>query len=226
MPDFKESKIQVNGTTYNRLLTKTHLVSDKDDIVEVANKYTEGLRQKGDLLIISERIVAITQGRSFLIKDIKPSFWAEHLYKFVTQNPGGIGLRSPYTMELALREAGLFRIILAALCSILTKPFGVKGVFYQVAGNGLNAIDGPCDYTLYPGNVSAKLGPKNPNKVAQEIADKLGIDVAIIDANDLGRRTEGVSKGVDGKFVEEVFRDNPLGQKDEQTPMALVRAVI
>ncbi len=226
MPDFKESKITIEGATYNRLLIKTHLVSDKDDIVQVAKKYTDGLRQKGDLLIISERIVAITQGRSFLIKDIKPSFWANHLYKFVTQNPGGIGLRSPHTMELAIREAGLLRIVFASLCSILTKPFGVKGVFYKVVGNGLNAIDGPCDYTLYPGNVSAKLGPKNPNSVAQKISGELGIDVAIIDANDLGRRTEGVSKGVDRDFVEEVFRDNPLGQKDEQTPMALVRRTL
>ena len=223
MDELKKSKIDVNGETYERIAIKTHIISDKDDISDVAKRYTEGLRQKGDLLVISERVVAITQGRSFLIKDIKPSFWARHLYKFVTNNPGGIGLRSPYTMEIGLKEAGLPRVLFAAFCSIITKPFGLKGIFYRIVGNGLNAIDGPTEYTLPPGNVSAKLGPKDPQKVAQKISDELEIDVAIIDANDLGRRTEGVSKGVDTKFVEEVFRDNPLGQRREQTPMALVR---
>ncbi|MBI4091333.1 coenzyme F420-0:L-glutamate ligase [candidate division WWE3 bacterium] len=222
----KTSTIQVNGKTYERLAIKTHLISAKDNISEVAKNYTQGLLRPGDLLVISERAVAVTQGRSFLLKDIKPSFLARHLYKFVTGNPGGIGLRSPHTMELALREAGLARIVLGALCSVVTKPFGMKGVFYKIVGHGVNAIDGPCDYTLYPGNISAKLGPKHPEEVASRLADELKIAVAIIDANDLGRRVEGASKGVNAKFVEEVFRDNPLGQRDEQTPLALVREVV
>src|SRR3989344_5808079 len=131
--EYKILKIEVNGQTYERLCVKTHLISDKDEIVEVAKTYTEGLKRDGDLLVISERIVAISQGRSYLISDIKPSFSAKKLYKFVTNNPGGIGLRSPYTMELALREAGLPRILFAAFCSIITKPFGMEGVFYKVA---------------------------------------------------------------------------------------------
>jgi F420-0:gamma-glutamyl ligase len=219
----KNTNIEVNGKNYTRIAIKTHLVSDKDNIIEIADKYTKDFRSPGDMLIISERIVAISQGRSYLIKDIKPGFWANLLYKYVTKNPGGIGLRSPHTMQLALTEAGLPRILFACIFSVITKPFGVKGVFYHIAGNGLNAIDGPCDYTLYPGNISAKLGPKDAPKVAQQISDALGLDVVIIDANDLGRRVEGASKNADKKFAEEVFRDNPLGQRDEQTPMALIK---
>ncbi len=219
----KTSTIEVNGKTYTRIAIKTHLISDKDNIIEIADNYTKGIRSSKDMLIISERIVAISQGRSFLIKDIRPGVWANFLYKFVTKNPGGIGLRSPHTMQLALQEAGLLRILMACFFSVLTKPFGLKGVFYHIAGNGLNAIDGPCDYTLYPGNISAKLGPKNAPKVAQELSDALNLDVVIIDANDLGRRVEGASRNADKKFAEEAFRDNPLGQRDEQTPMALIK---
>lgn len=224
--EVKKTIIEIDGKLYDRLAIKTDLVSSKDDIVELAKRYTEGVKKPGDFLVISERVVAITQGRSFLIKDIKPTFWADFLHKFVAKNPGGIGLRSPHTMQLALQEAGLIRILFASFFSIITKPFGIKGVFYKVAGNGLNAIDGPCDYTLYPGNISAKLGPKDASKVAQQIADVIGIEVVIIDANDLGQRVEGASKNADLKLVLAAFKDNPFGQRDEQTPMALVREAI
>ena len=33
----------------------------------------------------------------------------------------------------------------------VTKPLGFKGLFYHVVGNDINAIDGPCEYTLPPG---------------------------------------------------------------------------
>jgi F420-0:gamma-glutamyl ligase len=98
-------------------------------------------------------------------------------------------------------------------------------MFYRVAGHNVNAIDGPCDYTLPPGNQSAKLGPKDPKEVAQKISDVLRVDVAIIDANDYGQKTLGTSKGIDPKFVEKVFVGNPLGQTDEQTPLAIVRKI-
>jgi len=38
-------------------------------------------------------------------------------------------------MELAIREAGPLRIIFASLAALLTKPLGIKGVFYKVVGN-------------------------------------------------------------------------------------------
>ena len=219
----KKPEIKVGNKTYIRLPIKTHLISDKDNIIEVADKYTKDTKKSGDILVISERVVAVSQGRSFLITDIHPSWWANFLSKYVTKHPGGIGLRSPWTMELAIQEAGLPRILLASFVAMITKTFGFKGIFYHVVGNDINAIDGPCEYTLPPGNKSAKLGPKNPMRVAQQIADQIKIDVAIIDSNDYGTRVMGTSNGVDKKFIENVFKDNPFGQENQQTPMALVR---
>jgi hypothetical protein len=219
----KNLTIEVSGQKYARYPIKTKLVTENDSIVDVVKQGVGDLLQDGDLLVISERIVAITQGRSFLLDDIKPSWLAKFLVRFVYQHPGGIGLKSPWTMQLAISEVGVPRIILAAIIAALTKPLGIRGMFYRVAGHNVNAIDGPCDYTLPPGNQSAKLGPKSPEKVAQEISDVLKVGVATIDANDYGQKTLGASKGVDPKFVEKVFADNPLGQTDEQTPIALVR---
>lgn len=219
----KKPEIQVGKETYIRFPIKTHLISDKDNIIKVADKYTKETKKHGDILVISERVVAVSQGRSFLITDIHPGWWANFLSQSVTKHPGGIGLRSPWTMQLAIQEAGLWRILLASFVAMVTKPFGLKGLFYYVVGNDINAIDGPCEYTLPPGNKSAKLGPKNPMKVAQQISDKVDIGVAIIDSNDYGIRVMGYSRNVDKKLIKKIFKDNPFGQEKQQTPMALVR---
>lgn len=212
-----------DGQRYSRLPVKTHVISDKDQITDVVKKYITPIAQEGDTVVISERIVAISQGRSFLLEDIKPTWWAHTLSKFVYNHPGGIGLRNPYTMQLAIQEAGLPRILLAATVAVITKPLGMRGMFYRVAGNDINAIDGPCDYTLPPGNKSAKLGPKDPEKVARQIAERVGHPVAIIDANDYGVNVLGVSDGVNKDIIKKAFKDNPMGQTDEQTPITLLR---
>jgi len=220
----KNLSILVDNVLWDRLPVKTHIITDKDLIAGVVKKYVGECLETGDLLFISERIVAISQGRAFPIKDIKPSCWAKWLVKFVHRSPYGIGLGSPWTMELAIREAGLSRILLAAFCSAVTKPFGLRGVFYHVVGKNINAIDGPCSYTLPPYNEYAKLGPKNPDKVARELSTKFNCPVIIIDANDLGVNILGQSdKNITHKFCQAVFKDNPLGQSSEQTPMCIVR---
>jgi hypothetical protein len=135
----------------------------------------------------------------------------------------GIGLGSPWTMQLALDEAGAPRILFAAFVSLLTKPFGIHGTFYKVVGKNVNAIDGPCDYTLPPYNHYAKLGPKDPDRTAKKIKESIGNEVVIIDANDLGVNVLGRSENGKDEFYKDVFKDNPLGQGSEQTPIGIVR---
>ena len=222
----KSLEIGVGPDRYARFPVKTHIITDKDDIMAVAEKYAKPHLAPNDFLFMSERVVAITQGRAFPIKDIKPSRLAKFLVKFVHKSPYGIGLGSPWTMELAICEAGVLRILFAAFISALTKPFGIRGMFYRVVGKNINAIDGPCSYTLPPFNEYAKLGPKNPHGVARELAAALGVRVVIIDANDLGVAILGISdKTIADNFCAQVFRDNPLGQSSEQTPLCIVRKI-
>ncbi len=218
--------INVDGAQYARIPVKTHVILAKDDLKTILSQYLKSHLKEGDMIFVSEKIVAITQGRSYPIKDIKPSFLAKILVKFVHKTPAGIGIGSPWTMELAVREAGFAKILLAALIAAITKPFGIKGLFYRIAGKEVAAIDGPCDYTLPPYNHYAKLGPKNPKVVAEFLKGKIGHDVVIIDANDLGVSVLGKSnKNVSDGFAQKVFRDNPLGQTNEQTPLCIVRKV-
>ena len=220
----KNLAIEVAGQWWLRLPIKTHLITKNDDLFLIIEKYVRPHLIQNDLIFISERIVAITQGRAFPINEIKPTGWAKFLVKFVHQSPYGIGLKSPWTMQLAIAEAGLLRILGAALISAITKPFGFRGIFYKIVGKNINAIDGPCDYTLPPYNNYAKLGPKNPGQVTTAIKNKIGVEAVIIDANDLGVAVLGKSsENINSDFCKQVFRDNPLGQTTEQTPICLVR---
>ncbi len=221
----RELHATVNGVVYARHPVRTHLVTVEDDAVDVVRRYVGQVPDDTRLVAVSERMVAITQGRSYPISDIRPGRLARFLQRFVTRPGYGIGLGSAETMELALREVGAPRILLAAAASAITRPFGVHGVFYRVAGPQAKAIDGPTSYTIPPYNQAATLGPKDPDGAARRIAGAVGAPVAVIDANDAGCAVLGASPGVDAAFVRRLFADNPLGQAREQTPICLVREV-
>jgi len=136
-------------------------------------------------------------------------------------------------MQLAIQEAGLPRILAASAAGAFGKAIGRKGLFYQLAGPAVRAIDGPTQYSLYPSNVSAKLAPENPEKAARELAERLRKElpekaattfqgVAIIDANDLGCNILGQATTVSEDRIAEIFKDNPLGQGAQRTPLAVV----
>ena len=220
----KKLAIEIDGVSYLRIPVKTHVVMREDDLFEVLDKYTKEIRQPGDIIFVSEKIVAITQGRSFPISEIKPGWFAKFLVKFVYKSPYGIGLGSPYTMQLAVEDVGVPRLLLGCAAALVTKPFGVRGAFYKVCGPRAYAIDGPCDCTIPPYNRYAKMAPKNPDKVARKLKEKLGNEVIVLDANDLNVDILGKSsKDLDVKFLKALFKDNPLGQNSQQTPVAIVR---
>ena len=220
----KKLAIEIDGVSYLRIPVKTHVVMREDDLFEVLDRYTKDVRQPGDIIFVSEKVVAITQGRAFPISEIKPGWFAKFLVKFVYKSPYGIGLGSPYTMQLAVEDVGVPRLLLGCAAALVTKPFGIRGVFYKVCGPRAYAIDGPCDCTIPPYNRYAKMAPKNPDKVARKLKEKLGNEVIVLDANDLNVDILGKSsKDLDVKFLKALFKDNPLGQNSQQTPVAIVR---
>ena len=216
----------LGGIVYARHPVRTHLVTAADtDAGAVVARYVGPLDARVRVVAVSERMVAITQGRAYPIDTIRPSRLARLLERFVTRPGYGIGLGSAETMELAIREVGAPRILVAAAASALTRPFGIHGLFYRIAGPQAKAIDGPTSYTIPPYNQAATLGPRDPDGAARAIAAAIDAPVAIIDANDAGCAVLGASPGVDRPFVERLFADNPLGQAREQTPLCVVREV-
>lgn len=236
-----------DGQVVRRYPLRTELYSREDDLdaktLAYVDRFFAGLPASGPehgaatkgtwYFFISEKIVAITQGRSYFIWDIKVGRPARVLSRYVTRTPAGIGLGSPFTMQLAIQEAGLARVLFASVGGAVGKLFGRKGLFYQLVGGNIRAIDGPTEYSVYPANVSAKLAPKDPDDVAARLSaairervpeayrDTFGGTV-VMDANDIGRNVLGQDAPGPKERYEEMFADNPLGQGSEQTPMAIV----
>lgn len=222
----KNETITVDGVEYRRLCIKTHVITDQDNIVEVADKYASSLVQEGDILFITEKAVACTQKRAIPIDQIHPRPLARFLSRFVLRTPYGIGLAMPETMEMALRECGTIRILFAAAISAVGKLFGIRGWFYNIAGYKARSIDGPCDFTLPPYNHYVVLGPDKPDEAAADISKKVGVPVAITDINDLEGQILGTSdRSMDLDLLCKILKDNPLGQCSEQTPMGIIRRV-
>lgn len=222
----KELIIEVDGKKYERYPIKTHIITDADDIGDVAKQYADAIKADGDILFISEKAVACTQRRAIPMDEIKPRLLARILCKFVYKSPYGIGLSIPETMEMACRECGSGRVLLAAVCSFFGKLVGKRGVFYNILGPKARSIDGPCDCTIPPYNNYVVLGPKDPDSVAKGVKEKTGLDTLIVDINDLGGVILGVSDdSLDREYYAKVLKDNPLGQSKQQTPMGIIRRV-
>lgn len=161
----KKLTITIDGEDYLRIPVKTHVVMREDDLGDTVDRYTKDIRRPGDIIFCSEKIIAITQGRSFPIEDIHPSRLARFLVKFVYKSPYGIGLGSPYTMQLAIEDVGIPRILLGCLAALVTKPFGVRGAFYKVCGQKAYAIDATHANTPSPHTTTTpKWHPKIPTK--------------------------------------------------------------
>ena len=214
----------VDGIDYLRIPIKTHLITKQDEMSAVVLQYAKSQLQPGDILFISEKAVACTQSRAIPMEDIKPRKLAVTLSRHVTKTPAGIGLGIPETMEMALQECGVLRILFAAFCSVIGKILGKKGWFYIVAGPKARGIDGPTERTIPPYDHYVVLTPADPMGTSKKLAQVLGHPVAIVDINDLGANILGFSeKEPSMDWLAKALGDNPLGQSSESTPMGILR---
>jgi len=222
----KKLEVAVDGVRYQRLPIKTRVVFSKDDIQEIVMTYASGFVAEGDVLFVTEKIVAITQGRSYPMEDIRPRKLAVTLSRYVTKTPAGIGLGIPQTMEMALRECGTPRILFASAVAAIGKRFGRRGDFYRIAGPKARGIDGPTTGTIPPYDSQVVLAPANAGRVARQLRSALGngVDVIIIDFNDFGGNILGSTLDRSGdRMMTRVLSDNPLGQGAQSTPLGIIR---
>jgi asparagine synthase (glutamine-hydrolysing) len=227
--------LQVGDGVRARLPLRSRLITPDDDVVDAileAVERADGVEvDDGDLVLVSEKALSISQGNALPVADIRTSRAARLLSRFVSRTPVGVGLGHPATMQLAIDEVGLPRIVLAAVAAAVTRPFGLRGVFYRVAGGRVNAIDGPSSANLPPYDTWACKAPTDcegeVRRIATGIAARTGrkVEVAIIDANDIAAEIFATTPGVDPETVRRIVVDNPLGQSAEQTPFGLVRTV-
>jgi hypothetical protein len=225
----KNLEISVDGVMYLRLPVKTPLLTEKSDLLETIKQYAGPYIQSGDILCVSEKVVAVTQGRVINMNDIKPSKLARFLARRVRNNYGtkdfkGFGHGTPMAMQLFIEEAGYPRVLFAAAVSAVTRPLGIKGAFYYLCGKLAKSVDCPMSFSILEYAHYAKRAPKDPSGVAKKIRAALGCETVILDANYLGAFSLGKSaRGISERFIGKLFTDNPAGQSDEMTPFLIVR---
>lgn len=217
--------IEVNDRVYNRYPLKTHFVKIGEDYVELIKKYVLPYYKEGDILSMSEKVIALCQNDVLLKSDLKVTWLAKLLSGCAFKNPAGPAMDNVYKMQAAIKLAGPVRVFIGAALSAITKPFGIRGVFYNVVGSGVRNIDGFCvvayDYYADKGI----LAPSNPDNACQKIKDATGVDCMVVDANDYGVQILGKNKEIayDDETLIKLIKDNPAGQEGEQTPFILVR---
>ncbi len=221
----KNLEIEVDGVIYQRFPIKTHLIRIKEDINPIFEQIKKKYFQEGNFLAISEKFIAISEGRLIHKSIIKPSGLAKLLVKGVKKYENDTGFSNPLKMQIAIMQAGYVRIFFAAVIGMITRLLGRRGDFYRIAGNRISEIDGFDPATVKPFDEFATLGPENPQEVAQKIKDKFGMSTVIVDSNNIN--TEVLGKNFQIKYssnrIRRILLDNPMCQGAELTPIILIR---
>lgn len=222
-------EIDTSRGVYLRLPIKTPVITEKDNLFAALETYVRPHIQPGDYLFISEKIVALTQGRIIPYRDIKVTplarlFARKVNNKLHTKNFRGFGHGTAMGMQLLIEEAGYPRAIFAAAVAALTLPLGIHGAFYYLVGKQAKSVDCPMSFSIHPYLHYAKLAPIKPWNVARDIRRTFDNDIVIIDANYRGSFTLAIAGNeVTEKFAQELFKDNPSGQSEEMTPFIIAR---
>jgi len=211
-----------SGDGCSVLPLKTHLLGPLDNTIDVLRHYAGDLVQSGDILTIGETPVAVIQGRYTHPSMVQPSWIARLLCRVFHPTSS---LATACGLQTLIDQVGPTRVILAWSIGLALKLIGLKGWFYRLAGDQARLID-DITGTTPPYDQTIVLGPQAPKQLCEEAAASLGVSVAIVDVNDLGRvKVLASSSGCDEDLLHRALRPNPAGNANERTPLVLVRPV-
>jgi hypothetical protein len=215
------TQVKVAGVSYQRLPLQTRWLDDTDDLMLALKESLEPARP-GDTVAISEKVVILLTGQTVDINTVHPGRLARLLARHVRPRTDSRGLAVTEKMEYVVRTVGFRRIIPATIGCALTRPLGIHGAFYRIAGPIARDIDGgrpPYEHVLFP-----PLDAKVAQTICADLEQALDLGVSIVDLNDFGGSIRAVSpRSLSAKTLAAVLSDNPLGQRLTCTPFVLVR---
>ncbi len=206
---------------YELLPVRTRVLTHRDNIVEAIANYAKDKVTDQDVLCIAESVVAITQQRYIRPQELTPGWLARTMCYFVPQQGS---LSSCYGMQASIEKEGALRFVLAMLCGMVAKVFGISGVFYKLAGPTAALIDDVTG-TMPPYDKHIVFGPLDADVIAEEITRRLGCYGAVVaDVNDLKRSLiVGASPGVDRAKAAYMLIHNPFGNASQKTPIVIIK---
>jgi len=198
---------------------RTRLVEPGDDLITLVKDAVHGIARADDVVAVAETAVAIAQRRFIAADSIRPSPLALALSRRADPLSS---VAQPESLQLVIDQVGTGRVLGAALAHVVGRLRGKRGAFYEQLGEAIAAVDGYTG-TMPPYERAIVLGPSEPDRVAAQLANALGLHVAIVDANDLHRaKALGASPLVARGVVEKALLGNPHGNADEQTPLVVL----
>ncbi|BCX13477.1 MAG: hypothetical protein KatS3mg085_009 [Candidatus Dojkabacteria bacterium] len=220
---------EYKGKVYVRYPIETPELKIGDDFDTFLKKYAKPYVKPEDILGIASKVVSI--GNKLIIheSEVKISWLARLIVKFVTKWPDDIGYSHPRKMQVAINMAGYPRTILAILIGSILKLFGKRGYFYIIMGNKINAIDGFNPVSKPPMNQYAVLPPKNGDELATQYEKMLNCKVVILDGNNVDNNVLGMGEKARADFNEKdimiIAQGNPQGQEYDGrvTPFLIIR---
>jgi hypothetical protein len=214
--------VVVDGEVYARMPVRTRWLEEDDDLATALKSCLPQLRED-DTVVVSEKVAVLLTGRSVPLRNVRVGATARLLARFVRPRSGSRGLSVPAKMQFVLDDVGWLRLVLAACASAATRPVGLRGMFYRVAGPVARDIDGgrpPYEHRLFP-----PLPPAEAAAMCAALEQDLGAGVAVIDMNDFGGTIRARSpRALPDSRLRHAVSDNPLGQRLRSTPFAVVRA--
>jgi hypothetical protein len=215
------TKVNAFGVEYLRLPLHTRWLDETDDLALALKEHLR-VAQPGDTVAVSEKVAVLLTGRTIDIATVRPGRLAKFLARHVHPRTDSKGLKVPEKMEYVVRTVGYGRILAAAVATAVTRPFGMHGPFYRIAGSVARDVDGgrpPYEHVLFP-----PLETTFAQQLCVDLERALDIGVSIVDLNDYGGSIRAVSpRSVSAETLATVLGDNPLGQRLTSTPFVLVR---
>ena len=209
-----------SGEACQVLPVKTHLLGVLDDPAEVLERYCGALIQPHDVLTIGETPLAVMQGRYRHPEMVEPSMLSRLLCRVFHPTSS---LATACGLQTLIDIVGPARVLCAWLGGFGLKLVGSKGGFYRLAGPQARLIDDVTG-TTPPYDQTLVLGPDEPERFCERMAAALGVAVAVVDVNDLGRvKVLAASRGSNLPLIERALRPNPAGNANERTPLVLIR---
>jgi len=210
----------VAGDRCQVLPLRTHLLGPLDDPIAVLRRYAEAVLQPGDVLTLGETPLAVMQGRYRHPSEVEPGMVARLACRVFHPTSS---LATACGMQTLIDLVGPTRVLAAWIGGLLLKLVGIPGGFYRLAGDQARLID-DITGTTPPYDQTIVLGPDRPQTFCDQAAAALGVAVAIVDVNDLGRvKVLAASSGCDEGLLTRALKPNPAGNANQRTPLVLVR---
>ena len=221
LPNFLDIS-KVNSSNKNLVdPIKTHILGSLDDPIEILKSYMPLDCLPTDILTIGESPLAVMQGRYIDYRNVNANLISKLICKGFHPTSS---LATASGMQTLINIYGPTRVIISWLIGGIFKIFGVRGIFYRLAGEQARLID-DITGTTSPYDKSIVLGPEDTQTFCIKAAKKLKVNVAVVDVNDLGRvKILSTNNVNNAEIIKRALTSNPAGNANQQTPLVIIRS--